>query len=157
MPSSPFLVHPIGRIKKQEGQVWVEVDVPYREAMLGLNQFSHIYVFYWLHENDTPQQRATLQVHPRKNPRNPLTGVFATHAPVRPNLIAMTRCRVISVTEARIYLDANATTRPSPEVCDAGDGSPLIDIKCYIPHDKDQLPVRVPSWVHQNNGVNSGG
>ena len=141
MPSSPFLVHPIGCIHKQEGQVWVEVDAPFREAMLGLSEFSHIYVFYWLHENDAPQQRAVLQVHPRKNPRNPLTGVFATHAPVRPNLIAMTRCRVISVTEARIYLDA----------IDARDGSPLIDIKCYIPHDKEQFPVRVPSWVHQNN------
>jgi tRNA-Thr(GGU) m(6)t(6)A37 methyltransferase TsaA len=147
MPSSPFLVHRIGRIHKKEGQVWVEVDAPYREAMLGLSEFSHIYVFYWLHENDTPQQRATLQVHPRKNPRNQLTGVFATHAPVRPNLIAMTHCRVISVTEARIYLHA----------IDARDGSPLIDIKCYIPHDIDQLPVRVPSWVHQNNDAIPGG
>ena len=142
MPSSRFLVHAIGHIRKQADRIWIEVDPPYRDAMLGLNGFSHIYVFYWLHENDTPRQRATLQVHPRKNPENPLTGVFATHAPVRPNLIAMTRCHVLNITEDRIYVTD----------IDARDGSPLIDIKCYIPHDKEDLPVRLPAWVNAQSG-----
>ena len=142
MPSSQFLVHVIGHIHKQADRIWIEVDPPYRDAMLGLNGFSHIYVFYWLHENDTPRQRATLQVHPRKNPENPLTGVFATHAPVRPNLIAMTRCHVLNITEDRIYVTD----------IDARDGSPLIDIKCYIPHDKEDLPVRLPAWVNAQSG-----
>jgi tRNA (Thr-GGU) A37 N-methylase len=60
-----------------------------------------------------------LQVHPRRNPDNPLTGVFATHSPVRPNLIGVTRCGIINVRENVIEVDE----------IDAFDGSPVIDLK----------------------------
>ena len=104
---------------------------------MGLEGFSHIYVLYWFHENDTPSKRRTLQVHPRKDPKNPLTGVFATHSPNRPNLIALTRCKIVAVEE-----DAVAV-----EDIDARDGSPVLDIKCFIPEKKPPEAVRLPDWV----------
>ncbi|MGD8590945.1 MAG: TrmO family methyltransferase, partial [Chromatiales bacterium] len=64
-------------------------------------------------------RRAILQVHPRRNPANPLRGVFATRAPVRPNLIALSRCRVISVNDNLIEIDE----------IDAFPDTPVLDIK----------------------------
>ena len=104
--------------------------------MLGLESFSHITVLFWFHENDTPEKRKIMQVHPCNNPDNPLTGVFATRSPLRPNLIAMTTCRIMRIVKTRIYVDH----------IDARDNSPLIDIKCYIPDGLDD-DVLIPDWV----------
>ena len=134
---SEFRVHPVGLIRKKDDTAWIEIFAEYREAMLGLEGFSHIHVFFWFHENDTAELRRTLQVHPRKDPSNPLTGVFATHSPKRPNLIGLTRCRIRGVEGNRIAIDA----------IDARDGSPVIDIKCFIPDAQPLADVRLPDWV----------
>ena len=74
---SSFELFPIGVVRKSDAAVWLEIYEPYRDAMLGLDGFSHVMVFFWFHENDTPEGRSVLRVHPRKDPANPLTGVFA--------------------------------------------------------------------------------
>ena len=126
---------PVGIIRKLDEKVRIEIYDEYRAALLGLDGFSHIYVLYWFHQNDTAENRRTLQVHPRKDTRNPLTGVFATHSPLRPNLIALTLCRILAIKGNQIEIAD----------MDALDGSPVIDIKCYIP---GEVPdVRVPDWV----------
>ncbi len=132
-----FSIVPIGVVRKTDDKVWIEIFEAYRDALLGLEGFSHILVLFWFHENDTPQIRRTLRVHPRKDPANPLTGVFATHSPRRPNLIGLTRCRVASIDDTLIRIDA----------IDARDGSPVIDIKCFIPGDPPREEVRTPGWV----------
>ena len=134
---SEFIIHPVGVVRVKDGAAWIEVFDPYRDAMLGLDGFSHIQVFFWFHENETPELRRTLQVHPRKDPANPLTGVFATHSPKRPNLIGLTRCRILGIEDRRISIDA----------IDARDGSPVIDIKCFIPDAEPPADVRLPEWV----------
>lgn len=68
----------------------VRLDPRVRDGLLGLEQWSPIWVFHWFDRNDTPAKRSVLQVHPRGNPDNPLTGVFATRSPVRPNLACVT-------------------------------------------------------------------
>jgi len=132
-----YLIHPIGVVRKQDDAVWIDVAEEYRDAMLGLDGFSHIHVLFWFHENDTPADRRTLVVHPRRDPANPLTGVFATHAPIRPNLIGLSRCRILAIEDLRIRVDA----------LDARDGSPVIDIKCFIPDAPCPTDVRVPAWA----------
>ena len=132
-----FNIHPIGRVNKKEGRVWIEIEDRYREAMDGLEGFSHIHVLYWFHENDHPESRTMMKVRPRRDPKNPLTGVFATHSPHRPNLIALTLCRILSI---------HGTTIEIEEI-DARDQSPVIDIKCYIPHSVAQDDLRLPDWV----------
>jgi len=132
-----YTIYPVGLIRKKDDTAWIEIFAEYREAMLGLEGFSHIHVFFWFHENDTAELRRTLQVHPRKDPSNPLTGVFATHSPMRPNLIGLTRCRIRGVEGNRIAIDA----------IDARDGSPVVDIKCFIPDAQPLADVRLPDWV----------
>jgi tRNA-Thr(GGU) m(6)t(6)A37 methyltransferase TsaA len=137
--SDTYRLHPIGRIYQDPDDVRIDIDPAFKDGLLGLDAFSHIIVCYWLHDNDTPEARSRLQVRPRKDPANPLTGVFATHAPVRPNLIALSRCRVLSIEACTIRIDA----------IDARDGSPVIDIKCYIPHPLASSQIRLPDWVRQ--------
>ena len=114
-----YEVRPIGWVRKTDGRTTIEVDKQYQPALLGVDELDAIWVLYWFDRNDTPQQRAILQVHPRRNPENPLRGVFATRAPVRPNLIALSRCRIISVQDNIIEIDD----------IDAFPDTPVLDIK----------------------------
>ncbi len=132
-----FYIFPVGVIKKENENVRIEIFEEYRDALLRLDDFSHITVCYWFHENDTPEKRKTLQVHPRKNKQNPLSGVFATHSPLRPNLIAISICKILSIKDTTILI----------EKIDALDGSPVIDIKCLIPSSELGSDIRLPDWV----------
>ena len=133
-------LNPVGVVKKQGERTWLEVLPEYGPALKGLQDFSHLWVFYWFHGNDNPEERKTLQVHPRRDPANPLTGVFACRAPVRPNLIGFTACRVIKV-EGSVVEVADL---------DAQDGSPILDLKPYIPSG-DAIPEAVtPGWLKRS-------
>ena len=82
-----FRVVTIGIIKNEGKTVDIEVHQKYEDALRGLDQFSHIIVCSWFHKNDTQEKRSILKVHPKGHMANPLTGVFATRSPARPNLI----------------------------------------------------------------------
>ena len=135
--SESYYLKPVGIIRKRDEKASIEIFDDYTDALLGLDGFSHIVVLYWFDQNDTSEKRRVLQVHPRKDPRNPLTGVFATHSPQRPNLIGLTVCKIISIHGDSIEI----------EDIDALDGSPVIDIKCYIPGAVREDDVRLPDWV----------
>jgi len=60
-----------------------------------------------------------LEVHPRADRTLPLTGVFATHSPFRPNLIGITRCDIVRIEGAVIEV----------REIDAFDGTPVLDLK----------------------------
>ncbi len=83
--SDVYQISSVGLIRKHNNVTTIEIDVKYEDAILGLNEFSHVLVFYWLHKNDNPEKREILQVYPRGDPQNPLYGVFATRSPTRPN------------------------------------------------------------------------
>lgn len=136
MPQT-YQIFPVGVVHKKEEATWIEIFEPYADALLGLKGFSHILVFFWFHENDTADRRKTLRVHPRKDQKNPLTGVFGTHSPLRPNLIGLTLCKMKSIRGRRIQI----------EDIDAFDGTPVIDIKCYIPVPAAESDIRLPDWV----------
>ena len=114
-----FTVHPVGYVRKPEGRTLIVLDKKYQPALLGVGDLKEIWVLWWFDRNDTPEKRSILRVHPRGNPDNPIRGVFATHSPVRPNLIAMTRCKVISVKENVIEIES----------IDAFPDTPVLDIK----------------------------
>jgi tRNA-Thr(GGU) m(6)t(6)A37 methyltransferase TsaA len=135
--SDHFKIYPIGLIKKQDNQTIVTIRAAYKDALLGLDQFSHIIVCYWFHQNDTPEKRNTMQVYPRKDRSNPLSGVFATHAPLRPNLIAWSICKLLTVDGLKIAIDK----------IDAFDETPVIDIKPFTPSRRSLSDVKMPTWV----------
>jgi tRNA (adenine37-N6)-methyltransferase len=135
--SAEYVVHPIGEVMKTDGGAVLKIFPPYREAMSGLEKFSHVNVLYWFDKNDTPEKRAILQVHPRADERNPLTGVFATRSPVRPNLIGLAVCKIKSIDSDGITVDD----------IDAFDKTPILDLKPYLPHNDCVPDARVPDWV----------
>ncbi len=112
-------VFPIGKVVKEDGRTFIVLEKKYEPGLLGLDNFSSVTVIYWFDRNDTPKKRSILQVHPRGNNKNPLRGIFATHSPVRPNLIGVSRCKIISVKNNIIEV----------ENIDAFHGSPVIDLK----------------------------
>ena len=95
-----YSIQPIGHVTKSSDKTTLKIFPQFQDGLLGLNGFSHVLVFYWFDRNDTPEKRATLIVHPRGNKANPLTGVFATRSPFRPNLIGLSVCRIKSVDDA---------------------------------------------------------
>jgi tRNA (adenine37-N6)-methyltransferase len=132
-----YSIQSIGQVTKSSGKTTLKIFPKFRDGLLGLNGFSHVLVFYWFDRNDTPEKRATLRVHPRGNKANPLTGVFATRSPFRPNLIGLSVCKIKSVDDAGITVDD----------IDAFDGSPIIDLKPYIPAIDSVPGASVPEWV----------
>lgn len=137
--SKHFIIYPIGQIEKQDGHTRIVLDRNYQAGLSGLDGFSHVLVFYWFDRNDTPEKRSILKVHPHGNKLNPLKGVFATRAPVRPNLIALSLCRIISIKGNVIEIDH----------IDAFPDSPVLDLKPYVPS-IDAAGATWPEWVGQH-------
>jgi tRNA-Thr(GGU) m(6)t(6)A37 methyltransferase TsaA len=109
----------LGLQKKQEGHTTIVIDKQYEPGLMRLEDFSHVTVIYWFDKNDTAEKRAVLQVHPQGNKDNPMRGVFATHSPMRPNLIAISRCKILSVKGNIIEIDG----------IDAFPDTPVLDLK----------------------------
>jgi tRNA-Thr(GGU) m(6)t(6)A37 methyltransferase TsaA len=114
-----FTLYPIGKVVREDGKTLIVLDKKYEPGLSGLEKHSHVTIVYWFDRNDTPEKRAILKVHPRGRKEIPLTGVFATHSPVRPNLIAISKCNIVSVKENIIEIEG----------IDAFDESPVLDLK----------------------------
>ncbi len=112
----------------------IVVDSSLTEALDNLDEFSHIIVLYWVHKSP---RRAPVKVRPRGNPENALKGVFATRSPDRPNPIGKSTVRLL---ERR----GNAL---KVRGLDAIDGTPVLDIKPYMPGYDSVDDARAPSWV----------
>jgi tRNA (adenine37-N6)-methyltransferase len=108
----------------------------YGRALDGIEDFSHIVILFWL-DRVKAAERSILKVHPRKDPSLPLTGVFATRSPARPNPVGLTTVKLIRK-------EANVLTVKG---LDAIDGTPVLDIKPYIPESFQQSEIVIPQWV----------
>ena len=106
-------------------------------GLQGLGRFSHIIILYWLHLRDKEEERRVLQVVPRRHPGAPQVGVFASRSPSRPNPIGLCVTQLVKIQECTLLV----------RELDASEGSPVIDIKPYIPR-ADSIPdARVPGWT----------
>ena len=94
---------------------WLEVDAAFADALHGIEAGDELLVITWFHRAD----RAVLQTRPRSDPRNPMTGVFATRSPDRPNPLGLHPVTVRAVDGRRL--------RVGP--IEAIDGTPVVDIK----------------------------
>ena len=95
---------------------WLALHPSVADGLLRLEVGDEIIVITWLHR----AHRDVLQVHPRSDPRNPLTGVFATRSPDRPNPLGLHPVTVRAV-------DGRRRLRIGP--IEAIDGTPVVDIK----------------------------
>lgn len=142
---SPYTISPIGYIKRDGMNASLKIDNKYIPGLKELDNFSHVMVL-WLADK-TENRENMLQMYPPYSMER-LTGVFATRAEYRPNPIAVTTCKILDVNEKEGIINvANL---------DAYDGTPIIDLKPYIPSfdrvKKPELPKWLsflwPEWVH---------
>ena len=94
---------------------WLEVTPSVAEAMDGLAVGDDIIVLTWFHR----ARRDTLKVYPRSDRNRPLTGVFATRSPDRPNPVGLHRVTIRKIVKNRLRIGP----------IEAIDGTPVIDIK----------------------------
>jgi len=106
----------------------------YTEALEGVEEFSHLFVLFWLHKMSDDDRRV-MKVHPRGRRDMPLLGIFATRAPHRPNPIGLTRVKLLKV-------EGNVIT---VQGLDAFDGTPVLDIKPFDSWDTSE-DLKVPAW-----------
>jgi tRNA-Thr(GGU) m(6)t(6)A37 methyltransferase TsaA len=96
-------------------EAWLELTPQAAPGLMGIQAGDELIVLTWLHLAN----RDVLQVHPRGDLSRPLTGVFATRSPDRPNPIGLHRVSVLEVSEQKL--------RVAP--LEAIDGTPIVDIK----------------------------
>ncbi|WP_344660805.1 tRNA (N6-threonylcarbamoyladenosine(37)-N6)-methyltransferase TrmO [Catenulispora subtropica] len=94
---------------------WIVIDAACAPALAGLEAGADVIVLTWLDRAD----RAVLAVHPRGDVSRPVTGVFQTRSPDRPNPIGLHRVRVLAVEGTRLHV----------RDLEALDGTPVLDLK----------------------------
>lgn len=106
-------------------------------GLRGINGFSHLIILYWIHLRDNEEERRTITVFPRRHEVNVETGVFACRSPSRPNPIGLCVVKLVNIEDCVLTVTG----------LDAFEGSPVIDIKPYIPHIDAYPEARVPNWM----------
>ncbi len=128
-------------IKQPPSQGWGEiisdivVNSGLTEAVDNLNEFSHIIVLYWMHQVATGQ--LPTKVHPMGKQELPLVGLFASRSPNRPNPVGKATVRLLQRRGNILKVKG----------LDAIDGTPVIDIKPYIPGYDSVINAKVPPWI----------
>jgi tRNA-Thr(GGU) m(6)t(6)A37 methyltransferase TsaA len=126
---SSYLLEPVGFIRSTvkgrenaprqgaEGapDAWLEIEPQFADALLGMEVGDELIVITWLHQ----ARRDVLKGHPRSDPERPLTGVFYTRSPARPNPLRLHPVIVREIEGTRVKIGP----------IEAYDGTPVVDIK----------------------------
>ena len=133
-----YRVRPIGHVEKSDDGIFLVIRPELWRATTHVEFFSHLIVLWWIHERDTDEDRGTLVMYPPKNKGDEASGAFSCRSPTRPNPIGHTIVRLVSVDakSKRLVIDH----------MDAKDGSPIIDIKPYLPTSDKVDDARVAPW-----------
>jgi tRNA-Thr(GGU) m(6)t(6)A37 methyltransferase TsaA len=113
----------------------IVVNKEFTPGLEGLERSSHIIVIYWAYKA-TDSAKMALQVHYKGDPELPMVGVFASRSLFRPNPIGQKVAKLLEV-EGNVL---------KVEGLDALDGTPVIDIKPYIPRYDSAQGATAPKW-----------
>lgn len=105
------------------------------ESIRCLGEFSHVEVIFLLHDVNL-DHIVTQSRHPRGRTDWPQVGIFAQRAKDRPNRIGLSVCSIVKIEGTRIDVSE----------LDAIDGTPVLDIKPYLPQFGPRGDVRQPKW-----------
>ena len=129
----------IGVVEKIDAQeARIRLFPEFCPGLKNIENYSHIIIFYWFHLRDKTEERRIIQVTPRRHhPGAPEVGVFASRSPSRPNPIGLCVVELAKIENCTLFVKG----------LDAFEGSPIIDIKPYLPR-ADSIPdARVPQWT----------
>lgn len=153
MSSEPMQFRPIGSIRtaftskyaaprqpgtssrKTVGTIMLEPGNNFEQALQDLKGFEYIWVLFWFHENRNWKPMVLPPVGDRKK-----RGVFATRSPHRPNPIGLSLCKLLSVKGRTVRIE-------NPDMLD---GTPILDIKPYLPH-AESHPRAKSGWIGKEN------
>ena len=141
---SSITIEPIGYIKSpfsekftvprqsslvSHGEFFIHFYKPYDnpQAFMGLEEFSHIWLIFEF--DKIPQKEFSGMVRPPRLGGNEQKGVFATRSPFRPNHIGLSSVKI-----EKIDFDENLDTVIYVSGADLMNGTPILDIKPYLPY-----------------------
>ena len=146
VPREPVSLRPIAVVRngvsepRPDGWERVRSDLIVREdltpALDGIGAYSHIIVVFFCHLVPE-EERTALHIHPRGDPRLPEQGVLATRSQRRPSALGVA---VVPLLRRRRNILRVVGL-------DAIDGTPVLDIKPYLPMYDSVPEARVPDWV----------
>jgi tRNA (adenine37-N6)-methyltransferase len=122
------------------GEVTAEIALDERlaDGLRGLEQFSHALVIFLMHHSSF-EPGSDLLRRPRGRADMPLLGIFAQRAKHRPNPIGVTAVRLLRVEGSVVTVSG----------LDAIDGTPVLDLKPYVPAFDRPEGARVPGWMDE--------
>ncbi len=114
----------------------IVVNHEWHDALDGLEQFSHIWIIFHIHQITPPN---SLRIRPMQRDDMPLVGRFATRSPARPNPIGICAVELIELHDDVLRVRG----------LDALDGTPVLDIKPYLERGDAITNTRVGEWVRK--------
>jgi tRNA-Thr(GGU) m(6)t(6)A37 methyltransferase TsaA len=116
----------------------LHLDQDLAPGLVGVEQFSHALVIFWMHRSSFDAD-ADLVRRPRGRQDMPELGIFAQRAKHRPNPIGVTAVRVVARKGAVLTVKG----------LDAIDGTPVLDVKPYVPAFDTRADATVPEWMQR--------
>jgi tRNA-Thr(GGU) m(6)t(6)A37 methyltransferase TsaA len=107
-------------------------------GLQGLDQFSHLLIVFWMHQSSFDAASDLLR-RPRGRADMPPTGIFSQRAKHRPNPIGITMVEMVSVAGSVLKVRG----------LDAIDGTPVLDLKPYVPAFDRVTKAAVPEWIER--------
>lgn len=104
-------------------EAWVEISPKLEKCLHRVNEGDEVILITWLHQ----ARRNVMKVHPGRDKNNPLTGVFGTRSPDRPNPLGLHRVKILERDGLRL--------RVGP--LEAIDGTPVVDMKPVLAKSSD--------------------
>ncbi len=114
----------------------IVLDETLAAGLDGLEQFSHVLVLYWMHRA-AEAEPVRMRRRPQGRADMPEIGIFAQRARHRPNPIGVTAVELVKREKNRVWVRG----------LDAIDGTPVVDVKPYVPQFDAVRSPRVPEWV----------
>lgn len=144
MADGPYVIHPIGYVQSplvdratapkqgDEGapDAWLVFTTAVREGLRDLRPGAEVLVLTWLDR----ARRDVLAVRPRDDPSRPVTGVFSTRSPDRPNPVGLHRVSIASVDS----IESIEGIRLRVRGLEALDGTPIVDVKPVLDADSER-------------------
>ena len=141
-------IEPVGYVKSERTEIrddhWrgvseiVLADGIPDDALVGVDQFSHVEILFHFHRADKVKVVTGLR-HPRNNRDWPEVGIFARRGKNRPNHLGLTVAKVVRVDGRSLFVEG----------LDAIDGTPVVDIKPLMKGFLPQEAIREPRWSEE--------
>ncbi|MEU6341449.1 tRNA (N6-threonylcarbamoyladenosine(37)-N6)-methyltransferase TrmO [Streptomyces sp. NPDC046977] len=133
MDEPEYVLRPVGRVEsplrrrqdapkqadEEAPEAWLVFEPAVAEGLRGLRTGMEVLVLTWLDR----ARRDVLEVRPRGEPDRPLTGVFGTRSPDRPNPVGLHRVEIAGIDGLRVLVRR----------LEALDGTPVVDVKPVLP------------------------